>query len=208
MKFYAVYQRDTGEIVGIASGSENVIVAPENSLEIDAPNRADGCYVDTTARPPALVRIPSRPTSWHEFDWTQKCWRLRADELRAHLMREADMEREIASTAPIDYTGKRMDADAVAQRNIQGKLAELREREITGAQLPVSDCIWRDYDNITHTWPDCASYQSWLSGLLVAIVERTTALYKAAWEKKAQIESMTDDDLLAAAAEAEVVQVE
>lgn len=104
------------------------------------------------------------------------------------------------STAPIEYDGKNVDADPTAQTNIASKLAEITARRRLGSEMPAPLLIWRDADNITHSFPSMDAYEDWLLGLTIAIAERATVAYVQAWLQGAAFDAMeTSEEIMAAA---------
>ena len=90
---------------------------------------------------------------------------------------------------PIVYDGKNLDADVTAQTNISGKIAQI-QNEIA-LSVPSTDLVWKDADNVVHTWINVNAYLEWLQGLQIAIANRTTALYQTAWTGKSAVDALT-----------------
>lgn len=142
----------------------------------------------------ALVAIPTKPTPHHMWDWGTKSWF--ADVCKAKQAKKiaVDSAREVQNTLPLVYDSKNLDADLQAQKNLSDKLQEVRERIRINSPMPAELLIWRDADNVTHTFTDLQSYHDWLSGFTIAIAERGTRLYTKAWQHKHSIEQLTTVD--------------
>ena len=99
---------------------------------------------------------------------------------------EAELQRRI--NAPIEFANILVDADARAQAAIATKLAALKDADLAG-MVPTEHLIWRDADNVIHTWPDAWAYRLWLSGLSFAIDQRRSAALAWGWAEKAALVS-------------------
>ncbi len=154
-------------------------------------------YWDTVTETLELKGL--QPTKYHVFNYVTHLWeapqsieQLKADKKAAV---EAEFVRRVY--APITYDSKLLDADFNSQFNLSSKIAELAARD-TGTPLPVDQLIWRDANNITHTFADLATYRAWLNGLVIAISERATVSYMWSWQKKADLDLLTTyDDIVA-----------
>lgn len=114
----------------------------------------------------------------------------RAKELRK---REVERERDRRVAAPvIAYDGKRLDADADSIERVARKLAALDAYDKCGETMPQEMLVWRDADNITHSFADQQEYKLWLAGFAVALDARGTAAFAWSWEKKAQVDAADD----------------
>lgn len=141
--------------------------------------------------------LQTKPSPYHVY--INGVWQtpVNITEIRNNVLREIDKYRINLSIQPIAYTNKAIDTDSTAQDNIKGKLQEIFAREAIGTPLPVESCFWKDADNIVHTFPDQATYKTWLQGLVIEISSRNTALYASAWTKKAEVDALTDvNDIL------------
>ena len=130
----------------------------------------------------------AKPSKNHNWDTVTKTWvgdimAARAamrDAIKAELNRRFDL--------PIVYDGKTLDADPTARDNISGKISELAARDALNLQS--GPFIWRDADNITHTWLTKIAYRVWLHGLIAAISSRKTNIYTAAWAHKDALQAL------------------
>jgi hypothetical protein len=112
---------------------------------------------------------------------------------------EIEAHREATIYAPvIVYDGVNLDADATSQRNITEKLNDIARREQENTPMPAQMLVWRDADNVMHTFADQAAMRSWLNGLAIAVGARGAQAYAWSWEKKSQLEAITDPAELAA----------
>lgn len=109
-------------------------------------------------------------------------------------------ERARRSVVPIEYSGRRLDADQRAQKNISDKLSEIKAREDMGQEMPPELMLWRDADNIDQTFENMGQMKAWLQGLVVAIAQRGTEAYVWAWQMKAAIASASTKEELDAIA--------
>lgn len=126
------------------------------------------------------------------LDVDLKQWIPNVEPLKYILRSKINDERYKRSIAPINYMGAFFDADEKAQSNIIGWQTQI----LAGYVLP-DNFVWRDTANIDH-----AADSDFVNGLAVAIALRNTALYQAAWAKKAVIDTLSIDDLLSYVVEA------
>jgi len=143
------------------------------------------------------VEKPPKPSNSCEFNWVTKSWcdTRTVAQHRSAKLREIEAERYQRTIAPILYAGSMLDADKKAQENISAKLQEINQRIALGFEMPQMLMIWRDYDNIDHSFATLEEYQAWLGGLAIAITERGTTAYMWAWQMKsslAEAESIQD----------------
>lgn len=144
-----------------------------------------------------LIR-PARPTEFHEWDRESESWLPNIVEAKKTL--KADVQNELSrrSVSPIVVGDIVLDADAVAQNNLANKLQEVNERIRLGMPMPSDLLVWKDASNAVRCWANIESYKDWLSTFAIALAERGTRLYQAAWSHKDAIEAMTTiDDVLA-----------
>lgn len=137
-----------------------------------------------------MVRFPERPL-YSSWDWDQKSWLPDLVALRAYKLKAITKQFEESRVAPVEYDGALLDADLVAQKNVSDKLVEISSREAAGTPMPDQLLVWRDADNLMHTFEDQASYKAWLQGLVVAMATRGTMAYVTSWTRKAQLEAAT-----------------
>ena len=107
-------------------------------------------------------------------------------------------ERTRRNLLPITYDGKRLDGDATAQKNLADKLAGVQQRIRLGIGMAPELMVWKDADNIVHQWSDLQAYCDWLAGYVIALEDRGTRLYAAAWQHKTNIEALADIDAILA----------
>jgi hypothetical protein len=142
----------------------------------------------------ALVPMPAQPSPYHVFDWPTKAWVADLAAIRAAQRKAIEAQREALIYAPaIVYDGANLDADATSQRNITEKLNDIARREQESDPMPAPMLMWRDADNVDHTFADQAAYRSWLNGLAIALGLRGTQAYAWSWAKKAALEALGDD---------------
>lgn len=153
-------------------------------------DRRGAVYVDpatdTEIRITRVLQQP--PEGWVLLDAAGQALRY----ARAHALDLVELERQRRTVAPIQYGGARLDADATAQRNVSAKLLELQQAQALGIETPPQLLVWRDHDNVTHTFADQAALAAWLGGLAVAISQRGTEAYAWAWATKAAIQGAAD----------------
>jgi len=138
-----------------------------------------------------VVAKPPQPSPFHTWDWPTKTWLPDVTKARESRKAEVDSERERHSVLPLTFDGKLLDADLKAQKNLSDKLQEVRERLRLNIPMPMELLVWRDADNVTHTFSDLQSYHDWLSAFAISIAERGTRLYTQAWQHKASIEQLS-----------------
>lgn len=126
------------------------------------------------------------------WDWDQANTMWVQNKPRARASKKAEIEKNMfaATLSPISYDNKLLDADALAVSRIHGKLAELSAAEALGATP--SPMMWRDANNINHTWPTLADYKVWLQGLVLAISARATAVFITSTQLKDVLATITD----------------
>lgn len=142
---------------------------------------------------------PPRPSPVHEWDNTAKVWV--ANLAKAREIRGAEIEaaRDAIIKGTILYDGKNIDCDTRSQDNVSYKLATIAQREALGlSPLPAELLVWRDADNITHSFANQTTYKNWLGGLAVAMDERGTLAYGWSWGQKAALAALTTyEDIMA-----------
>ena len=135
------------------------------------------------------LNMPSYPCTWSP---ESEQWVDARDlkELIAMKLREVEDERDKRISAPIEYLGRTVDADARAQGNITDKINEINAREQIGSPVPVATMIWRDAENTNVTFESQDAMKAWLQGLVIAITQRGTEAYAWSWEVKNQLRSL------------------
>ena len=167
------------------------------SSDLDEPNTYRGLvsdinsqYHDITNGVP--VDMPPKPSAHHEFNYSSKQWAPNLAHSKVRLKHRIEAERDRRVFAPIAYDEKVIDGFERSQRNLADKLATIRARREHGLPaLPTQLRVWRDANNITHTFPSEEAYESWLVSLAVALEERGTAAYAWSWQKKAALDAIT-----------------
>ena len=135
------------------------------------------------------LNMPSYPCTWSP---ESEQWVDARDlkELIAMKLREVEDERDKRISAPIEYLGRAVDADARAQGNITDKINEINAREQIGSPMSVATMIWRDAENTNVTFESQDAMKAWLQGLVIAITQRGTEAYAWSWEVKNQLRSL------------------
>ena len=135
------------------------------------------------------LNMPSYPCTWSP---ESEQWVDARDlkELIAVKLREVEDERDKRISAPIEYLGRTLDADARAQGNITDKINEINAREQIESPMPVATMIWRDAENTNVTFESQDAMKAWLQGLVIAITQRGTEAYAWSWEVKNQLRSL------------------
>ena len=147
----------------------------------------DKFYFDLKAQ--AFYPIPERPQGLQIWDDVSNTWR--ADliaECEAALAR-IEARRVAITAAPIAHADLLVDADATAQDNIRSKLLEIQQCADLGLPMDVELLVWRDANNVTHSFESPQAYGQWLGQLAVAITQRGTAAYVWAWANKVDVEA-------------------
>jgi hypothetical protein len=201
MTHYALFEPLTGKI--IRSGSSptaamaqlNAQPGLEMLLDCGDQVRPDRHYIVDGA----VLEVPARPSKAHRFDYASKSWQVDVNKIISTKRAEIEAHREATIYAPvIVYDGVNLDADATSQRNITEKLNDIARREQENTPMPAQMLVWRDADNVMHTFADQAAMRSWLNGLAIAVGARGAQAYAWSWEKKSQLEAITDPAELAA----------
>lgn len=185
---FLVYDLHTGEI-------SRRVVAPEDwARSFSSPGEGviQGDSVDGYVEGGRFQAFPARPSVHHRWDWGSKSWVPNIESARAARRADVESERIRRLNAPIFYDGKRLDADQVARDNLSNKLSEVGERIRLGVPMAPDLMVWRDADNLSHSWPSIESYRDWLAGFAVAMSDRGTRLYACAWAHKDAINVIED----------------
>lgn len=109
---------------------------------------------------------------------------------------EAERDRRIS--APIEYLGRIVDADARAQANITNKINEINARIQLGQLMPESLMMWLDANNQVVTFDSQEQMRDWLQGLMIATTQRGTEAYAWSWQVKDQLRSLESKDAIEA----------
>jgi len=133
----------------------------------------------------------TRPSPNYDYDREANAWVPNVDKAKVAAKAAIEKERIKLSNLPITYLDITIDGDEVAKSNINGKLAEIAAAEfLPGQETNLIIKVWRDVNNVTHEWPTLDHYKAWLSSIVVALSQRTTNLYLAAWGHKANIDAL------------------
>ena len=181
--------------VVVPSSDSSDFISGANTIVIDDDKLPDS-YVDTYYAGNDFISLPSKPSKFHTWDKVSYQWVVTEQNnnlAKEEIFKSIDKIRRNLSTQPITFDNKLLDADTTTVSiNLPGKLKELEAREILDQPMPVEQMFWKDADNNIHTWTDVTEYRNWLLGYSIAIAERSTYLYSKAWEKKAEIDALTD----------------
>lgn len=187
MKF-TVYKRDTGQVLFSGDG-QNPEVFENEERAVALGVRRDAGWIDAVGSHHAL---PERPSIFHEWDWSTKQW-VDARPIEAILAQkvvQVNQERDRRISAPIEYLGRRVDANARAQSNITNKINEINARIQMGQEMPEGLMIWLDADNQVKTFGSQEEMRDWLQGLVIAITQRGTEAYSWSWQVKDQLRAL------------------
>lgn len=185
------YSLATGQILAC-------IHAPLSDIEHYPAGENEAIFISDVYCPEGYVEngglfpLPESPAPHHEWDWLAKSWSPNLDGAKAAKKRDIDALRSAMIDAPLDYDGKSLDADQSARDNLKAKLEEVRERIRLGIPMLSELLVWRDADNVTHSWPTIEAYHDWLAGFAVAMSERGTRCYACGWHHKDAIGEQND----------------
>jgi hypothetical protein len=190
MTTVTIYDKPTGRILRAITMAEEMIASNVKEEEGTYEGWVDGArfYIGADGMP---VAIPDLPSPGLKFDWEAKTWVDPRALPEAKTAKKLAVERERArrTNATIEYDGCVLDADATAQNNIKSKLLALASNMGLGKSVSAELLVWRDFDNVTHSFESMEALQSWLQGLVVEIDSRGTQFYMWAWAKKALIDA-------------------
>lgn len=189
MKF-TVYNAATGQILrwGTVPDEFFGLQAHEGEGIAEGEFLPEACYWDGTA----MVAFPARPDG-HDWDWTSHAWVPNLDGVKAAKFAQIEVERDRRIAAPtLTYDGKLLDADAKAKSNLADKLVEANSRIARNDPFPVEELVWRGADNQMYYFSDTPSYKDWLDGFAIAMGSRGTQAYAWSWQKKADLDAITD----------------
>ena len=186
MKDFTVYDFSTGAIVsvGICQDEEFNNQVTNGLSIIEGHYSADKYYFSDGI----AVLKPTYPGDDNDWDAIQKNWKFNKQAAKQRLKKKVERERVRRDLVDIIYDGKNLQADEEARANIHGKLAEIVAAQALGQTA--SPLIWRDSDNIIHSWTDMLAYKEWMQGLVMAIAARGTALYQSSWAHKAALQAL------------------
>lgn len=194
---YVVYELATGRIL---QRMHCPPAAAEGALKTDQGLLEGGASWETHyVANETLVAFPARPSTSHVWNWTTKAWDPSTDILRSQHHAAIEAERDRRLVAPVlVYDGKNLDADQRAQDNLSDVLSRVHSALDRGVALPASQLVWKDYDNVVHTFADTAAYKVWLDGFALAMGDRNIAAWGWSWQKKNDLAALTTYDELAA----------
>lgn len=183
---FTVYNTVTGEITYIGSCQIDEI----NNQGGIGFSVVEGHYSPSEYYFSNNIPIKKPELSENDVDWDEinKIWKFNKQAAKQKLKNKVEDERIKRDKKDIVYDSKNIQADDEARANIHGKLAEIVAAQALG--ITTSPLIWRDSDNITHTWTDMIEYKLWLQGLVMIIAARGTALYQSMWTHKANISAL------------------
>ena len=191
------YSLETGQILAC-------IRAPLSDIEHYPAEENEAIFISDVYCPEGYVEngglfpLPESPAPHHEWDWTTKSWIPDLPAAIAARKAEIDVDRDRRINLPLAYDGKNLDADARARENLKSKLEEIKSREALNQPMPQSMMVWRDADNVTHSWPTQVAYKTWLEGFAVTMSERGTLIYGACWAHKSNVEALPGVEAVAA----------
>jgi hypothetical protein len=186
MMEFTVYDLDTGDILRSGFCQESDYDYQAGQGEGVLPVRYDSLnHCISNGEPVSKGVPPGLNYKWIDGEWIGD-----VDAEKDSKLFAVDSKRLILDNSVIVYAGFNLDADATARANIQGKLAEISAS--ISLNVPVDNMVWRDADNILHTFATVEEYHAWLQGLAVAIAKRSTELYIAAWTHKAAISQLSN----------------
>lgn len=186
-----IYRINTGEITQLVYAQQQDV---ENFLRPGLAALVHDVVLDDSThyvQNGELIPFPAKPPH-HEWDWSTKSWLPNLEGAKAAKKRDIDALRSAMIDAPLDYDGKSLDADQSARDNLKAKLEEVRERIRLGIPMLSELLVWRDADNVTHSWPTIEAYHDWLAGFAVAMSERGTRCYACGWHHKDAIGEQND----------------
>jgi hypothetical protein len=185
MMEFTVYDLETGDILRAGYCQEADYDYQAGDGEGILPARYDAAeYYVNDGNPIMKGNPPSSSHEWVNGEWAGNVEKSRTGKLFSVAQKQIELSNSI-----IVYAGFNLDADATARDNIQGKLSEIAAS--IALNLPVDNMVWRDADNILHTFATIEEYHTWLQGLAVAIAKRSTELYISAWTHKAAISQLS-----------------
>lgn len=126
------------------------------------------------------------------WDTINKEWVVLIPESKLILKQDVENLRKTYSPDIIVYDSKNIQADSTSILNILEKIAEINAAE--SVSETITPLIWRDADDVTHTFADMATYKAWLYGLIRAISERNTNLYENTWNHYDAIDALTTEN--------------
>ena len=188
-----ILSKPSGEIYSAMYGEYD---DQPDSLVIDFDENIELLFNEYMVFEGQLLHIGPRPSLFHYPDIATRGWVGAPILARDSRKVEIEQERARRNFLPILADGVRLDADATAQKNLSDKLQEVRESIRLGLVMPPSLMVWKDADNHIHVFTNIQAYHDWLSIFTIAISQRGTMLYAAAWQHKAAIATLEDIDAI------------
>lgn len=195
---YLVHDAE-GQILKIGLAPDSMmldVIAAETqgtvrSVPEDVAFNDDTHYVNIETQ--ELVPKPPKPEgNDHDWDWPSKSWVLNIDRIRQRKHREIEAERDRRLSDPIiEYDGIRLNAGPLDKQNLQDKITATASRIARGTPTPPQMLVWKDYDNVIHTFADLPTYKTWLEGFAIALEERGMQAWSWSWQKKDQLAALT-----------------
>lgn len=160
-------------------------------------NSPDGIYFDVRMRKVnggALQDLPARPSLDHEYDYTVDQWvdTRTIEQMRAikHKAIENARDKRL-NEASLWYAGINVDADPQAKQNLQDKVTAMASRIARGTPTPPQMLVWKDRDNVIHSFPDIQTYKDWLDGFVIALENRGMTAWAWSWQMKDALNALS-----------------
>ncbi len=159
-------------------------------IEVDGVVLANpnGWRVDTSGETPVVIaknEVTARAEPWHTVNtFTGEKLEVDRDGISADVTKLVGLEMTRRSRLPVEVDGVKFDADARAQKNIQDKITEIAAMQKLGQEIESALLVWRDYDNVTHSFGSMTELDTALSKVVAAIAHRGTTLYIWSWQVK------------------------
>lgn len=188
MRYYAIYNSTTGEIVQICSADsvdqiQNLLTDQKSAFECNENLNNNRFYIDINSQ--SLVEFPSKPAPYYTWDWNTHSWvdARTLQQVKDQKWEEIKLSRDAAINAPLDTPYGTFDADANSRANIANSVLYLQTLEQQGTPGTVD---WTLADNTIIT----LNYQE-MSTVGVLLGQRTNAAYDTARALRAQIDAAT-----------------
>ena len=139
----------------------------------------------------AVVPIPEKPSTYHQWDWASLSWTVGEKEMalaKKAVIAEVTKIRDQLLAAPIEFDGILFDADAFSLSNMTGVISRIER----GDGLTAGWSGWRVADN-SMVWADATADQVLIKLKSIAglIENRTQAILNASWQHKDAIGALT-----------------
>ena len=185
---FTIYSKLTGEIVRYGMAQDEFIYL---QCMNDDEGLIIGHYDDDTYYIEDGEPVAKGPSPGQNYYWSvaSKTWIGDIVTAKKHIKSLIDAERDRLDSEIIVYDDKRIDADRAAKDAIIQKISELRAA--ADASETPNHLMWRDADNVTHSWVLLIVYKLWLYRLLIAISKRSTLLRMYGWAHKDAVDALT-----------------